>query len=128
MTNGRRSRDAAQAEGGDGALELALLDVRPGQGAAFESAFAEAQALIAAQPGYRRHEVRRCVEAEARYLLLVWWDTVEHHTEGFRRSPAYARWRALLHHFYDPFPTVEHYLPVPGLAARAPVPGAGRAR
>ena len=93
-------------------LEVAILDVRPGQGEAFESAFREAQRIIAASPGYRRHELQRCLEARDRYLLLVWWDTLESHTEGFRKSPAYQRWRQLLHHFYDPFPTVEHYEPV----------------
>ena len=62
-----------------------------------------------ARIGYQRHELRRCAERESRYLLLVWWDSIESHTEGFRGSPDYQRWKALLHHFYDPFPTVEHY-------------------
>jgi heme-degrading monooxygenase HmoA len=98
-------------------LELAVLDVRAGQQAAFEAAFREAQPLIASSPGYQRHELRRCVERAGRYLLLVWWDSLEAHTEGFRGSPAYARWKALLHHFYDPFPVVEHYTPLlPGSA------------
>jgi heme-degrading monooxygenase HmoA len=95
-------------------LEVAVLDVRPDETGAFEDAFREAQALLASSPGYQRHELRRCVEQQDRYVLLVWWDTLESHTEGFRGSPAYERWRALLHHFYDPFPTVEHYVPVPG--------------
>ena len=90
-------------------LEVAILDVRAGEAAAFEAAFREAQRIIAASPGYRSHELRRCLEAADRYLLLVWWDTLESHTEGFRKSPACQRWRALLHHFYDPFPEVEHY-------------------
>ena len=90
-------------------LELAVLNVRPGAGDAFERAFAEAQAIIASMPGYQRHELRACVEQADQYLLLVWWDTLAHHTEGFRGSPQYERWRELLHHFYDPFPTVEHY-------------------
>lgn len=90
-------------------LEVAVLDVRPGQTGAFEAAFSEARALIASMPGYQRHELRRCIEKTDRYLLLVWWDTLEAHTVGFRGSPEYQRWKALLHHFYDPFPTVEHY-------------------
>jgi len=90
-------------------LEIAILDVRQGQGEAFEAAFREAQRIISAAPGYQRHELRRCVEKPDRYLLLVWWDRLESHTEGFRKSPEYQRWRALLHHFYDPFPVVEHY-------------------
>ena len=77
-------------------LEVAILDVRAGESDAFESAFQEAQAILAASPGYQRHTLQRCVETEDRYLLLVWWDSLESHTEGFRNSPAYARWRDLL--------------------------------
>ncbi len=98
-------------------LEVAVLNVRPGQSERFEAAFREAQQILAASAGYQRHELRRCVEAAGRYLLLVWWDTLESHTQGFRGSPAYQRWRELLHGFYDPFPTVEHYVPVPGAPA-----------
>ena len=93
-------------------LEVAVLDVRATQGAAFEQAFAKAQAIIASMPGYQRHELRRCLERADRYLLLVWWDSLAAHTEGFRGSPAYAEWKALLHGFYDPFPSVEHYAPL----------------
>ncbi len=95
-------------------LEVAILNLRRGESAAFEAAFLEAQEIISAVTGYQRHELRRCVEAADRYLLLVWWDSLESHTEGFRQSPEYGRWRELLHHFYDPFPTVEHYVVVPG--------------
>ena len=95
-------------------LEVAVLDVRAGQGADFERAFAEAQGILASMPGYQRHELRRCLEAQSRYLLLVWWATLEDHTVGFRASPGYQRWKALLHPFYDPFPTVEHYAPLFG--------------
>ena len=95
-------------------LEVAVLDVRAGQGADFERAFAEAQAILASMPGYERHELRRCLEAQSRYLLLVWWATLEDHTIGFRGSAGYQRWKALLHPFYDPFPTVEHYAPLFG--------------
>ena len=90
-------------------LEVAALDVRPGRATEFESAFREAQAILAASAGYRRHELRRCFENRDRYLLLVWWDSLTAHTEGFRGSPGYRRWSELLHGFYDPFPTVEHY-------------------
>jgi len=98
-------------------LEVAILCVRPGRSDAFEAAFRQAQEIISRSPGYRRHELRRCLETPERYLLLVWWDSLESHTEGFRGSPEYERWRALLHHFYDPFPTVEHYVAVPGAAS-----------
>jgi heme-degrading monooxygenase HmoA len=90
-------------------LEHALLPVRPGTAADFEAAFAEARALIAASPGFRRLSLSRCVERPDTYLLLVEWDRLEDHTEGFRGSAGYRRWRELLHGFYDPFPTVEHF-------------------
>ncbi|MFC8717028.1 antibiotic biosynthesis monooxygenase family protein [Kitasatospora sp. NPDC057198] len=92
-------------------LESALLDVLPGQEDAFLAAFAGARPLIAAQRGFRSLELRRCLDAggTSRFLLQVGWDTLEDHTEGFRRSPEYGQWRELLHRFYDPFPTVEHY-------------------
>ena len=94
-------------------LEAALLQVKPGQSDAFESAFREAQAIISSMPGYRSHELQRCLEREGHYLLLVRWDSVEAHEVGFRKSPQYQEWRKLLHHFYDPFPSVFHYELVP---------------
>ena len=90
-------------------LEQALLTVRAGQQAAFEVAFGEARSIIAGMPGFRRLSLSRCLERETGYLLLVEWERLEDHTEGFRRSAEYDRWRQLLHHFYDPFPVVEHF-------------------
>lgn len=96
-------------------LEAALLQVRSGQEAAFETTFRQASPLIAASPGYIRHELHRCLDdaRHNRYLLLVEWERLEDHTVGFRGSPRYEEWKALLHHFYDPFPTVEHFTAVP---------------
>ena len=90
-------------------LETAVLNVKPGQESAFEAAFGEAKGIIASMPGFIGLELQRCIEARNRYLLLVRWATLEHHTVDFRSSHGYQRWKALLHHFYDPFPTVEHY-------------------
>ena len=90
-------------------LEVATLDVRPGQEAAFEAAFGGASRIISSMHGYVSHELQRCVEKNSRYLLLVNWQSLEDHTVGFRQSEEYQHWKALLHHFYDPFPTVEHY-------------------
>ena len=90
-------------------LEQALLTVRDGEQAAFEAAFAEARPIIAGMPGFRRLSLSRCLERRTGYLLLVEWDRLEDHTEGFRGSAGYERWRQLLHHFYDPFPVVEHF-------------------
>ncbi|WP_284233856.1 antibiotic biosynthesis monooxygenase family protein [Arenivirga flava] len=92
--------------------EHALLPVRPGLEADFEAAFDQARALIAAQPGFRSLSLSRSIESPSTYLLLVVWDSVEAHTDGFRRSSEYARWKELLHRFYEPFPTVEHFVDV----------------
>ena len=90
-------------------LEVAILNVRPGHEQAFEAAFAQASRIISSMPGYISHQLQRCLETSHQYLLLVEWTSLEAHTKGFRGSPDYQQWKALLHHFYDPFPTVEHY-------------------
>jgi heme-degrading monooxygenase HmoA len=90
-------------------LEVAVLDVRPGQEGAFETAFQQAASIISSMPGYVAHQLRRCVEVPNRYILLVDWVSLEAHTIGFRGSADYQEWKRLLHHFYDPFPAVEHY-------------------
>ncbi|WP_329742146.1 antibiotic biosynthesis monooxygenase [Dyella sp. A6] len=95
-------------------LEVATLQVIPGQAAAFEAAFHEAQAIIASMPGYVSHELQRCIEQPDAYVLLVRWRTLEDHEEGFRKSSQYLAWKRLLHAFYDPFPTVLHYRQVAG--------------
>ncbi|RZI56381.1 MAG: antibiotic biosynthesis monooxygenase [Rubrivivax sp.] len=97
-------------------LEVAPLPIRAGYESRFEAAFLQAQAIIASMPGYLGHELQRCVERPGEYLLLVRWRTLEDHEVGFRKSPQYEDWRALLHHFYDPFPVVSHYASVPGAA------------
>jgi heme-degrading monooxygenase HmoA len=89
--------------------EHALLDVIPGQEHIFIEAMNKAKALIAASPGFVSLRVERCVERPRCFLLLVEWERLEDHTEGFRSSAAYQDWRAALHHFYDPFPVVEHF-------------------
>jgi len=93
-------------------LEVAILDVKAGQEPEFEAAFEKAQAIIASMQGYISYELRKCIEAPQKYLLLVQWQTLEDHTVGFRESPEYQDWRRLLHHFYDPFPEVQHYTSV----------------
>jgi len=90
-------------------LETAVLDVIPGQEPDFEKAFRCAERILAAATGYRRHDLKRCLERRNRYLLLVEWECLEDHTVAFRGSAGYREWKALLHRFYDPFPCVEHY-------------------
>ena len=89
-------------------LEHALLPVTPGEEADFESAFAETAPIIAGMPGFGRLRLSRSLERPNTYLLLVEWDRVVDPTEGFRGSPQYQQWRALLHPFYETFPVVEH--------------------
>jgi heme-degrading monooxygenase HmoA len=90
-------------------LEHALLPVIAGREAEFEAAFATARRYIEASPGFVGLTLRRGIESPSSYLLLVEWESVAAHQVGFRQSPAYQEWRALLHHFYDPFPVVEHF-------------------
>ena len=92
--------------------EHALLSVRRGQEADFERSFAMARPIIASMPGFLELRLLRGIESESTYLLLVDWESVEHHEVGFRQSPAYEDWRALLHHFYEPMPVVEHFAEV----------------
>ena len=93
-------------------LEVATLDIKPNQEDKFEDAFSKAQFIISSMSGYLSHQLQKCVENPSRYILLVNWETIEDHNIGFRESAEYQEWRALLHHFYDPFSTVEHYTPV----------------
>jgi heme-degrading monooxygenase HmoA len=93
-------------------LEVAVLSVRAGQSEQFAAAFKEAQRIIASMPGYLSHELGRGIERPDEFLLLVRWASLDAHEIGFRQSAEYQKWKQLLHHFYDPWPTVSHYSPV----------------
>ena len=90
-------------------LEAAMLQVKQGLESEYEEAFRQASEIISSMKGYISHELQRCMEVNGKYLLLVRWETLEDHTVGFRESNEYLEWKRLLHHFYDPFPTVEHF-------------------
>lgn len=90
-------------------LEVAVLKIKPNFNQEFETAFALASKIIASMPGYIEHSLQKCLEVENQYLLLVSWETLEDHTIGFRESEQYKIWKELLHHYYEPFPIVEHY-------------------
>ncbi|MCF2151110.1 antibiotic biosynthesis monooxygenase [Desmonostoc muscorum LEGE 12446] len=90
-------------------LEAVMLHVKPGLESDFESDFKKASKIISSIKGYLSHELHRCIEVQGKYLLLVRWESLESHTVGFRGSAEYQEWKKLLHHFYDPFPTVEHF-------------------
>lgn len=86
-----------------------MLLVKPGLQSDFEAAFKKASKIISSMDGYLSHELHRCIEVQNKYLLLVRWETLESHTVEFRSSTEYQEWKKLLHHFYEPFPTVEHF-------------------
>jgi heme-degrading monooxygenase HmoA len=90
-------------------LEVAILQVKNGETQNFERDFAIASQFIQSIPGYLSHSLRKCLEDDNKYILLVDWESLENHTIGFRESEAYLEWKKLLHHYYDPFPVVEHY-------------------
>jgi heme-degrading monooxygenase HmoA len=93
-------------------LEAAMLNIKAGREEEFEAAFRSASRIIASMSGYLSHELHCCLEVRGKYLLLVRWERLEDHTVGFRGSPEYQKWKTLLHHFYEPFPTVEHFAQV----------------
>jgi heme-degrading monooxygenase HmoA len=90
-------------------LEVAILNVIPGREDAFIKAFSKAQVIISKMAGYITHQLKRSMENASQFILLVEWEKLTDHTIGFRQSKEYQEWKGLLHHFYDPFPTVEHY-------------------
>ena len=90
-------------------LEVAILQIKPHLNQKFERAFEQAVPIIAAVPRYIEHDLQKCIEVDNQYIFLVKWITLEAHTIGFRQSKEYQTWKELPHHFYDPFPIVEHY-------------------
>ena len=90
-------------------LEAVLLNIKNGLDNDFESSFTKASKIISSVNCYLSHELHKCLKVEGKYLLLIKWETLAAHTVGFRSSPEYQEWKKLLHHFYEPFPTVEHF-------------------
>ena len=91
-------------------LEVAILNVIAGKEGSFEKDFKIAEQYISTIKGYIKHSLKKCLEEENKYILLVEWETLEAHTIGFRTSEQYLEWKKLLHHYYKPFPVVEHYV------------------
>ena len=90
-------------------LEVAILNIKKGMSEDFEQCFVRASSIIASMKGYLSHQLKKCIEVESQYILLVNWETLEDHETGFRKSPQYQEWKKLLHHYYKPFPKVFHY-------------------
>lgn len=90
-------------------LEVAILNIKKGLSEEFEIAFNKAQSIISSMKGCVSHELKKCIEEDDKYILMVTWETIEDHEIGFRKSEEYQQWKTLLHHFYEPFPLVQHY-------------------
>lgn len=91
-------------------LELADIRIQPGQQMAFEAAIQKGLAEVIAQArGFRGFKINRGVESPERYMLMIFWDTLENHTVDFRQSPAFAQWRAIVGPFFVAPPAVEHF-------------------
>jgi heme-degrading monooxygenase HmoA len=91
-------------------LELADIRIAAGQNAAFEAAIERGLKTVITQAGgFRGFKVNRGIESPQRYVLQIFWDTLEDHTVGFRQSPLFAQWRAIVGPFFDGPPTVEHF-------------------
>jgi heme-degrading monooxygenase HmoA len=90
-------------------LEVAILNIKEGLNSDFEKNFEIASKIISSMNGYLNHELKKCIEDDNKYILLVSWQTLQDHEIGFRGSEQYQQWKKLLHHYYDPFPTVQHY-------------------
>ena len=93
-------------------LEIAIIDVRPGQEDAFAAAYARARHLVGTTPGCRSVRMTRGIESPSRFVLLVEWDSVEAHLETFRGSDRFGRWRAIIGEYFAGPPLVEHYTDV----------------
>jgi len=90
-------------------LEIANLEIKEGQNAAFEAALEKAQNVINQSPGYLSHEFQQCMEQPQEYVLLIQWESLEAHEVGFRKSELYKEWRGLIGEFFATKPVVKHY-------------------
>ena len=90
-------------------LEHADIRIDPAKAADFEAAILRgASTVIATAKGFRGFKVNRSQESAGRYILMIYWDTLEDHTVGFRQSPAFTEWRSIVGPFFLQPPVVEH--------------------
>jgi heme-degrading monooxygenase HmoA len=91
-------------------LELADIRIQPGQQAAFEEALQRGvNTVIARAVGFKGYKVNKGIESPERYILQIFWETLENHTVDFRGGPLFAEWRAIVGPFFAGPPTVEHF-------------------
>ena len=92
-------------------LELADIRIHPGQQAAFDEAIQRAIGTVVSKArGFQGFKVNKGIESPERYILQIFWETLENHTVGFRESPAFAEWRAIVGPFFAGPPVVEHFI------------------
>jgi heme-degrading monooxygenase HmoA len=92
-------------------LEIADIRIAPGQQAAFEEAIQRGVTTVASQAkGMRGYKINKGIESPERYVLQIFWDTLEDHTVGFRQGPLFAQWRAIVGPFFASPPLVEHFM------------------
>ena len=90
-------------------LEHADIRIDPSKASAFEAAILQGvTTVIAHARGFKGYKVNRSIESPGRYILTIYWDTLEDHTVGFRQSPAFAEWRSIVGPFFLQPPVVEH--------------------
>ena len=91
-------------------LEVADIRIAPGQQAAFDEAIQRGLTTVASRAkGFRGWKVNKGIESPERYVLQIFWDTLEDHTVGFRQGPLFAQWRAIVGPFFTAPPVVEHF-------------------
>lgn len=90
-------------------LEVVVLTVIEGQQENFERDYQKASQYISASKGYIKHSLHKSIEKSNQYIQFVEWEKLEDHTVTFFESELFVEWAKLLHHYYDPMPTVEHY-------------------
>jgi heme-degrading monooxygenase HmoA len=93
-------------------LEVALIDVKPGEEDAFAAAYGTARATLASTPGCRTVRMTRGIESPSRFVLLVEWDSVAAHEENFRATERFTTWRGLIGPYFAQPPVVEHFTDV----------------
>lgn len=91
-------------------LELADIRIHPGKQAEFDAAIQKGiETVISKAKGFHGYKINKGIESPERYILMIFWGTVENHTVDFRESPAFQDWRALVGPFFASPPQVEHY-------------------
>lgn len=94
-------------------LEVVDIKIPAGQQAPFEEAVARGlSTVISRAKGFKGYRIKHSIESPERYLVMIEWETLEDHTVGFRGSPAFAEWRAIVGPFFAAPPSVEHFTSV----------------